>query len=325
MLIALIRSHTNKPWRSSETYQLIEDSLREKWPVESFVTKNPDTLIDCLVRLQDKHGRGLFAFNIAEYLDEEKKLTFLPKLLDDHHIAHLGSKSETVNLGLNKAKLKQVLIDNQIPTPQFFVGKNNRFANKENAGEIGYPLFVKPLLEGGHIGISDDSIVHNNVELEDAITQVIDDQDQPALVEEFITGKGMREFSVGILDGKQRLFTPVEIDFESMETKTDILSFEAAEKDLEKIMLVQDKRIHDQIIQLTEKTFDAVGAQDYSRVDIRMDNSDLYVLEINIMPGLGPQSFIPQAAKDIHGLEYNQLIQNLVENSMKRQGLLNNE
>jgi len=320
MLVALIKSYTNKPWRSPETYQLIEDSLREKWPVESISPQSPESLIEFLDNLQSGHGPELFVFNIAEYLDEENKLGFLPKLLDDHHIAHLGSKSEIVNLGLNKAKLKQVLLDNHIPTPQFFVGKNGRTSNRENASEIGFPLFVKPLLEGGHIGISDDSIVHNHVELEDAITQVFDDQDQPALVEEFITGKGMREFSVGILDGKQRIFTPVEIDFESMETNKNILSFDAAENDLEKIMLVQDKKVHDEIIELTERTFDSVGAQDYSRVDIRMDSSGLYVLEINIMPGLGPQSFIPQAAKDIHGLDYNQLIQNLVENSLIRQG-----
>lgn len=322
MLVLLIKSYTNKPWRSPETYQLIENSLREKWEVESIATTEPDTLFRFLDRFQRMHGENVFVFNVAEYLNESNKLTFLPELLDEHKMAHLGSKSDVVKLGLNKAKLKQVLIENNIPTPQYFVGKSGRESNKGHAGEIGFPLFVKPLLEGGHIGISDDSIVHNDVELEKAITQILDKQDQPALVEEFITGKAMREFSVGILDGRRRLFTPVEIDFESMNTNKDILSFDAAKNDLEEIKLVQDNIIHDEIIRLTEKTFDAIGAHDYSRVDLRMDSSGLYVLEINIMPGLGPQSFIPQAAKDIHGLKYNQLIQNLVENSLKRQGLL---
>jgi hypothetical protein len=35
------------------------------------------------------------------------------------------------------------------------------------------------------------------------------------------------------------------------------------------------------------------------------------------MPGLGPHSFLPEAAKAIHALEYNQLIQKLAEDSMK--------
>ena len=52
-----------------------------------------------------------------------------------------------------------------------------------------------------------------------------------------------------------------------------------------------------------------------------MDDSGCYVLEINIMPGLGPNSFLPQAAKEIYGLEYNQLIQKMVENSIQRQKL----
>ena len=44
MEIALIKSYSNKPWRIPETYELIEDSLREKWRVRSIHTKNPQAL-----------------------------------------------------------------------------------------------------------------------------------------------------------------------------------------------------------------------------------------------------------------------------------------
>jgi hypothetical protein len=37
------------------------------------------------------------------------------------------------------------------------------------------------------------------------------------------------------------------------------------------------------------------------------------------MPGLGPLSFLPEAAKDIHALKYDQLIQKLAADSMQRQ------
>jgi len=70
---------------------------------------------------------------------------------------------------------------------------------------------------------------------------------------------------------------------------------------------------------LTQRTFAAVGARDYSRVDLRMNQTDCFVIEINVMPGLGPHSFLPEAAKDIYGLEYNQLIHKLTEESMQRQ------
>ena len=65
-------------------------------------------------------------------------------------------------------------------------------------------------------------------------------------------------------------------------------------------MPVQDGKIRDKIIDLAERTFVAVGARDYSRVDIRMNASGYYVLEINVMPGLGPHSFLPEAAKEIY-------------------------
>jgi D-alanine-D-alanine ligase len=319
MEIALIKSYTEKPWRSPETYQLIEDSLREKWRVKSINTENPETLYGFLAKLRREYGESIFVLNIAEYLDEKNKEGFLPALLDEWNIPHLGSSAEAVAIGLDKEKTKKLLNENQIPTPRYFVANRGDSDIKHLADSIGYPLFVKPIMEGGHIGISDDSIVYDDASLDKAVKRILDNHNQPALVEEYITEKGMREFSVGIIDGETRLFTPVEIDYESMDVRKAILSYEATEKDLERIKLVRDEKIRDEIIDLAERTFVAVGARDYSRVDIRMNHTGCYVLEINIMPGLGPHSFLPEAAKAIHALEYNQLIQKLAEDSMKRQ------
>jgi D-alanine-D-alanine ligase len=315
----LIKSYADKPWRNPETYQLIEDSLREKWRVHSINTKNPDTLYSFLDDLRQEYGDNLFVFNIAEYLDETNRKGFLPALLDEWNIPHLGSSSEAVAIGLDKERTKKLLSRNQIPTARYFVANRGDSDNKRLAEKIGYPLFVKPVEDGGHNGIGVDSIVYDYASLEKAVDRVFDNFNQPALVEEYITGKGMREFSVGIIAGETRISTPVEIDYESMGVKIPILSYEAAKRDLERIMLLRDGIIRDEIIDLAERTFTAVGARDYSRVDIRMNPIGCYVLEINIMPGLGPHSFLPEAAKDIHDLEYNQLIQKLAEDSMERQ------
>jgi hypothetical protein len=39
------------------------------------------------------------------------------------------------------------------------------------------------------------------------------------------------------------------------------------------------------------------------------------------MPGLGPHSFLPAAARDIHGLGYGALVQRLAEEAMLRLGI----
>jgi len=319
MEIALIKSYTDKPWRSPETYQLIEDSLMKKWRVKSISTKSPEILFRFFARLKRERGNNIFAFNIAEYLDEKNKTGFLPVLLEEWNISHLGSSAKAIAIGLDKARTKDLLSEQRIPTPQYFVVYKEGTYIKYQVEKIGYPLIVKPIMEGGHIGIREDSIVYDDDSLNKIISRIFDTYHQPALVEKYIIGKGMREFSVGIIDSKIKLFTPIEIDFESMHVEKDILSYESAQKDLERTKLVQDSKIRDEIIDLSERTFVAVGACDYSRVDLRMNHTGCYVIEINIMPGLGPHSFLPEAAKDIHALEYDQLVQKLTKDSMKRQ------
>jgi len=317
--LILIKSITEKPWRSLETYRLFEEALKIKWRVNSISAKNPETLYSFIASVKRNSNDDIFIFNIAEFLDEKSKTGFLPALLEDWKIPHLGSSSETIAIGLDKARTKKLLNDNQIPTPRFFVANREDTDICDQAEKIGYPLIVKPIREGGHIGIREDSIIYDDARLEMIVNRIFDSHNQPALVEEFITGEGMREFSVGILDGKSRLFTPIEIDYVSMDVNEEILSYESAQKDLERTKLVQDEIIIDEIIDLSIKTFTTVGAQDYSRVDLRMNKSGCYVLEINIMPGLGPNSFLPEAAKEIHNIDYPLLIHRLVEDSMQRQ------
>ncbi len=322
MNIVLIKSYTDKPWRSPETYQLMEDSLNEKWEVVSVIPSDEKSLCDFLEQQTQLYSKPPFVFNVAEYIDEENKQGFLPALLDEWQVPHLGSSAQTAAIGLDKARTKNLLKKHHVPTPDYFVVSDKDSDLEACVDDMTYPLIVKPLKEGGHIGINDDSIVYERADLENVVTYVLERYQQPALVEKYITGDEMREFSVGIIDNDGRFFTPVEIDYEAMGVECKILSYEAAQKDLEKIRLVEDKAVQGELLDLSERTFAAVGAQDYSRVDLRMDQDACYVLEINIMPGLGQHSFLPDAAKDIHNLEYAQLIKGLAANSMKRQGLL---
>lgn len=319
MHIALIRSYGPKPWRSPATFDRIEESLRQRWAVTAVETIVPAEMLSILKRLQRTHYGRLFVFNIAEYLNEERKTGFLPALLDAWRLPHLGSTAAVVRAGLSKPATKRVLMRKGIPTPRFVLALHNTLATRALASAIGYPLIVKPSAEGGHIGISDQSIVHGPAELSDAIARILTDFKQPALIESYITGAHMREFSVGVIDGPQRLFAPIEIDYAAMPVGEKILSYEAAQQDAERIKEVSDLAIHDQICALASRTFDAMGARDYARVDLRMDDTDCYVLEINIMPGLGPHSFLPEAAQRLHGLSYSQLIEQLTMASMGRQ------
>jgi D-alanine-D-alanine ligase len=318
MDVVLVRSLAEKPWRSAATYDLIEAGLCERWPaVRSVQAANPDGLRE---RLVERGGppTDIFAFNIAEYLDEERKQGFIPSLLESWGIPHLGSAAATVEIGLDKGRTQQLLRDRGIPTPQSFPAGPEEPDLRSRAQRIGYPLIVKPLREGGHLGVSEDSIVRDGSALERAVRMNTERFGQPSLVERYIDGPGMREFSVGVIGNHGRLFTPVEIDWDAMPAGLRILSYEAAQRDLERVKPVRDPPTVAMLEGLAARTFDAIGALDYARVDLRMDESGCYVLEINIMPGLGPHSFLPAAARDIHGLGYGALVRRLAEEAMLR-------
>ncbi len=320
MHIALIKSYTDKPWRSPETYERIERELSARWKLSSIETKDPSELKLFLDGLGSKEK--LFVFNIAEYLDEKAKHSFLPGLLDGWGFNHLGSRAEVVKLGLDKAGTKRTLRQAGVPTPDDFLASpgDSEASILAQAELIGFPLMVKPSLEGGHLGIGDDSIVHDGPALSREVAKIQNEFKQPALVEKYIGGEGMREFSVGVIEAEKPFFTPVEIDYASMDVAVPILSHDTAVKDLEKVVTVKNEKLARELNALAWSCFKAVGASDYSRVDIRSDASSAYVLEINVMPGLGPHSFLPEASWSLHGLSYGELMATLVETALGRLG-----
>jgi len=321
MRVVLVRSLADKPWRSAATYDLVEAGLRERWrDVRSVQAGSPDELRE---RLAGGGGRpaDTFVFNIAEYLDEERARGFIPALLESWGFPHLGSSAAVVEIGLDKGRTQQLLRKRGVPVPPSFPAQAGEPGLGERARRIGYPLIVKPLRAGGHLGVSEDSIVRDGDALERAVRRNAERFRQPSLVVRYLDGPGMREFSVGVFGSRGRLFTPVEVDWGAMPAGLRILSWEAAQRDLERVQPVRDPPTATMLADLAARTFDAIGALDYARVDLRMDGGDCFVLEINIMPGLGPHSFLPMAARELHGLDYGALVRRLAEEAMLRLGL----
>jgi D-alanine-D-alanine ligase-like ATP-grasp enzyme len=319
--VLLIESLSDKPWRSEDTYGIIEASLAERWRTIAVRPRTEAELREQVSRAGETGRGSLFVFNIAEYLDEPAKEGFIPGILDELGVPRLGSSAAAARLALDKAGTKRRLEALNLPSPRFIVAEGGDSAARARAAGLRFPLFVKPALEGGHIGIGEDSIVRGGAELDAAVERVLRLHRQAALVEEYVGGEGMREFSVGVLDGRARRFLPIEIDWAAMGLATPILSHDAAIKDLERIKPVEGEAARNAVLGLAGGTFDAIGALDYARIDIRSDARGYFVLEINALPGLGPRSFLPEAAESLLGLGYPDLIRTLAEESMARQGI----
>jgi D-alanine-D-alanine ligase-like ATP-grasp enzyme len=73
---------------------------------------------------------------------------------------------------------------------------------------------------------------------------------------------------------------------------------------------------------LADAAFDAMGASDFARVDIRARGGRLFVLGVGMLPGLAPNSLLPLAARTVLGFDHGDLVRLLASESLKRQGLL---
>ena len=86
----------------------------------------------------------------------------MPAILEMLRIPYTGSQVLTLALTLDKPMTKRVLSYHDLPTPPFQV-----FERIDEALDPGlaFPLFVKPSREGTGMGISAESIVHDEDQL----------------------------------------------------------------------------------------------------------------------------------------------------------------
>lgn len=157
-----------------------------------------------------------------------------------------------------------------------------------------FPVIVHPGFEDGGIGLAADSIVSTKKALRDKVRQLLREFDQPVLAQRYLVG---REFNVGIVGGyRPRVLPLAEVDFSGVPDGIPRIMSYAAKwvKDSPEYKGTRvvcpayiSPALERRIGRIALKTFQAVGAWGYARVDIRLDERNRpHVLEINCNPCL---------------------------------------
>jgi D-alanine-D-alanine ligase len=60
------------------------------------------------------------------------------------------------------------------------------------------------------------------------------------------------------------------------------------------------------------KVFKVIGGRGFGRVDMIIRNDEVYVLDINTLPGLTPNSLLPKEARAI-GMTYSQMLDRIIK------------
>jgi len=189
----------------------------------------------------------------------------------------------------------------------------------ESVRVLQLPLFVKPARAGSSQGVVRVTAWDDLEAAIDAARQ----HDPKILVEQGITGREIECGVLSALDGSgPEASLPAEI---SVKGEHDFYDFEAKYlDDVTESTVPADLPGHltDRVRAAACSAFDAVGCEDYARVDFFVTTDERVVFnEINTIPGFTPISMFPQmwAAS---GVTYPELVARLVKGALaKRRGL----
>jgi D-alanine-D-alanine ligase len=225
-------------------------------------------------------------------------------LLDAMKIPYTGSGVLGSALTLDKIRTKQIWIALDLPTPRYerlSVGADVRAA----ANRIGFPLIVKPSLEGSSVGVSR---VFSIDQLASAV-QLAAEYGRELLMEQLIEGD---EYTVAILNG-------VALPSIQIVAPGEYYDYHAKYVSDDTQYLCPGLRDDDEqaIRELALAAFNASGATGWGRVDVMKDkDGGNWLLEVNTTPGMTSHSLVPKAALAA-GISFNELVWRLLETSME--------
>ena len=267
-------------------------------------------------------------FNRAEGLRGDSRESHVPAILEMLGIPYVGSNVLTTAIGLNKAWAKKVLLYHGISTPKFYVCKSDQEAERIRGG---FPYILKPNEEGSSMGITEENLVHDKTQLRTRLKQMIEEHQQPILIEQFIQG---REFSTGLLGRpgqNPEVLSILEIDFSKFPEVGGVFG-QRAKTVLDSLdHYICPAQIPKNLRKLLERisidVWYALDVKDFARIDFRMNEKEkLFFLEINPLPGMdfdteeNDLSFYPYMAMK-SGYTYDELIRRLLESACARYGL----
>jgi D-alanine-D-alanine ligase len=276
-----------------------------------------ESVIETLDRLQPD-----LVFNITEGFGGRSAMeSNVAALLSLLGVRYTGTGPAGLLLAGNKGVAKKILSFHGLKTPEFATLSRGAV---DWAGEIDFPVIVKPPLEDGSWGLHSNSVVRDLKELLVRLDEIHSEYGHPVLIEQFIEG---REFYTGVLGNTQAEALPiVELDFSGFpEGMARIASWEAKWGDAgdasgpefegTKAVIAKDlgEELENRIREVCVDAFKALQLRDYGRVDLRMtEGGEIYILEVNPNCYLEQASEFAMAAAHA-GLDYSALINRIIE------------
>jgi len=227
----------------------------------------------------------------------------IQKYLDSLNIPYTGSNSESSKLCMNKRSTKEILLSNDILTPNY--EKISEMEISSIKKRFQYPFIVKPSAEGSSIGVY---IVESDRDLERAIS-ANEKISSDFIAEDYIEGL---EYTVGILGDTAlpviKLLPPGKFYDFNAKYESDKMQYICPSQ--------LDDSMEDELKKISLNCFKACGCKGWGRIDIIIDDKgNPWVIELNTVPGMTSHSLVPLAAKQ-RDIDFENLVLKILDSSL---------
>ena len=253
--------------------------------------------------LEEFQGEALFDQHVVAFLE----------LL---RVPYTGNNPRGMVLARDKALSKKVALYHRVRAPHFAVCRRGRVARRP--ARLGFPIIVKSLIEEASLGISQDSVVHDDEALARQVRFIHEEIQTDAILEEFIPGRELYMAVIG--NDRLRALPPRELVMRNMQPDEELIATEQAKHDVE----YQEDRdvgvvaprlseaLRNRLVRSSKRMFRALQLQGYARMDYRLSaENELYFLEANPNPDISRYEEVASAARRV-GISYPDLIQRLL-------------
>lgn len=235
-------------------------------------------------------------------------------LLEMAGIPYVGANVFASAAAMDKEFTKKLAAAEGIPVGPYAVLRAGVTLAEEDKERLGLPVFVKPSRAGSSHGITK---VTDWADLEAAVATARQ-IDQKVLVEAAIVG---REIECGVLEGEAGGAPEASLLAEVRVSGHDFYDFEAKYLDGSceyDIPADLPDRVTRQVQEYATRTFTALDCAGLGRVDFFVTPElDVFLNEINTMPGFTPTSMFPRMWAAT-GLEYPKLVSRLIRTALRR-------
>jgi len=215
-------------------------------------------------------------------------------MLDMFNIKYIGNSLGTSYLCMNKLRTKEILTGYNIPVL--------------DSNYTMYPLIIKPTNGGSSIGIN---IVHNDIELDNSIKEVLK-YDNSYIKEKYL--ENPKEYECNCLIKNNE---PIIMIGEIIHNNTFYDYKTKYENDYicTNLNPIIDDNIKNKLIYYTKKIINIFNIKDLARVDFLCKEGNIYLNEINTMPGFTDISMFPSIYTNIN-LTIKDILNILITNNI---------